>query len=342
MTMRWIILALFFNAKIGAAKKEPLPILGSDWNFTAISRRATKDDDNFGAPASSDKAAARKKKHTSQNVLPTKVELTAGPSPVKRIFLRRMRKAGSTTVFGFLLAVMKDYSGSLAAASSSNITFDRMEYSSLNLGCLFGSAPLLTKPYGTVFLVTHLREPLSRINSEYWFAGPGKTLGVANESLWADWIASSRPLPGGGALRIQSLGAGFNAGIYFDNYYTRMLTGVCGDCAVGKKLNPVTGFGPVTGCSSHTKAFPFVNVTKEKLRTAVDILENYFDAVLILEWFRRPSLNAWLQATLERQIGLPRGSLKEHSLGHMRVGSNSANAKLITKASPIYLTFAIR
>jgi len=334
--MSCIILLLFLLAITSATRQEPLPILDSEWNFGATSRRATLHNDSSDTQAFLDEPAARKKNYQSKNILPTKEELTAGPAPIKRIFLRRMRKAGSTTVFGFLLAIMKDYSSSPAVARSSNITFDRMEYSSLNLGCLFGSAPLLTKPYGTVFLVTHLREPLSRINSEYWFAGPGKTIGVANESLWAEWIALSRPLPGGGALRITSMGAGFNAGIYFDNYYTRMLTGACGNCAVGKKLDPATGFGPVTGCSSHTKAFPFVNVTREKFYTAVDILEHYFDAVLILEWFRRPSLNAWLQATLERQLGLPRGSLKRHTLGHMRIGSNTANAKLKTEASPIY------
>lgn len=308
-----------------AVKHKQIAPVQSDASYTAAS---TARDEKRSIPrkepettAATGTPASLIKKKISQGAIPTKYELTAGSTLVKRIFLRRMRKAGSTTVFGFLLAVIKE-SSNYHKTGSSNITFDRIEYSSLNVGCLTGSAPLLTRSFGTVFLVTHLREPLSRINSEYWFAGPGKKVGIANETLWADWMAASRPLPGGGAPRIQTMGAAFNAGIYYDNYYTRMLTGACGECVAGAKLNLATGFGPVTGCSSHTKAFPFLEVTRERLQLAIELLEHSFDAVLILEWYSRHSMNAWLQATLERQLGVPRGAFKDHTLGHMRVGGH--------------------
>ncbi len=43
--------------------------------------------------------------------------------PITRIFLRRMRKAGSTTVFGYFLGVSK-----VLDAADSAVIYDRMEY----------------------------------------------------------------------------------------------------------------------------------------------------------------------------------------------------------------------
>lgn len=44
-----------------------------------------------------------------------------------------------------------------------------------------------------VFTVTHLREPISRHNSEYWYTGPGSKLHASNHTTWLEW--TRRPLP---------------------------------------------------------------------------------------------------------------------------------------------------
>ena len=135
-----------------------------------------------------------------------------------------MRKAGSTTVFDYMLSTIKMYSKyqlanhtpSTVGALGTGIAFDRMEYQAFNIECLRPGAPL-----ADALLITHFRKPIARINSEYWFKGPGSVALHANESLWADWIEATRPLPGGGAKRIKVKGGKFNEGIYYDNYYTR-------------------------------------------------------------------------------------------------------------------------
>jgi hypothetical protein len=147
------------------------------------------------------------------------LSFNATPPPpliIDRIFLRRHRKAGSTTVFGYLLNVQKRITPKdiIQSSKPQNLSVDAMEYQSLNRACILNRsdtsspgaqfAAVLMSP--RIITITHLREPISRLNSEFWFRGPGFRTGAANESLWRDWMSEMTPLPEGGAPRITSLG----------------------------------------------------------------------------------------------------------------------------------------
>jgi hypothetical protein len=83
-----------------------------------------------------------------------------------RIFLRRMRKAGSSTVSEFVFSAAQTYASVKGKNIEDVIIYDRMEYPGLNVKCIFGPNPILMLP--KTILITHFRNPLSRINSEYW------------------------------------------------------------------------------------------------------------------------------------------------------------------------------
>jgi hypothetical protein len=83
-----------------------------------------------------------------------------------RVFLRRMRKAGSSTVSEYIMAASNAYARALSRNVDDVIIYDRMEYAGFNIKCIFGPNPILTLP--KTVLITHFRNPLSRINSEYW------------------------------------------------------------------------------------------------------------------------------------------------------------------------------
>jgi hypothetical protein len=86
-----------------------------------------------------------------------------------RVFLRRMRKAGSTTVSEYIMAALNVYAKALLNKNIEDvIIYDHMEYPGLNVKCIFGPNPILMLP--KTVLITHFRNPLSRINSEYWYA----------------------------------------------------------------------------------------------------------------------------------------------------------------------------
>ena len=88
---------------------------------------------------------------------------------------------------------------------------------------------LALAPRAKVLSVTHLREPVSRHNSEFWYQGPGRTrtrkgdkgdarMRGDSEALWRGWMSD------GYVWDKSSMGAGFNAGHYFSNYFTREYT----------------------------------------------------------------------------------------------------------------------
>ena len=63
-----------------------------------------------------------------------------------------------------------------------------------------------------------LREPIARHNSEFWFAGPGKDNKKADAASWREWMAATNS-------HVQSFSfIAFREGLYFDNYYVRMLS----------------------------------------------------------------------------------------------------------------------
>ena len=86
------------------------------------------------------------------------------------IFLRRMRKAGSTTIDHFLHS-------HLCAANHTCDVFE-VEDKALDFSCLAREHAITVLHSLGGRTVTHLRDPLSRINSEFWMAdaGPGGAL----------------------------------------------------------------------------------------------------------------------------------------------------------------------
>jgi hypothetical protein len=168
----------------------------------------------------------------------------AGLGKYSRVFMRRMRKAGSTSIMNFLNA----YKNRRAALGAPTVWVFQEEYHALNARCLLtdGAIPgegararrRLQKAWklplsmpsklaaANVFRVTHLREPIARHNSEFWFAGPGKDNKKADAASWREWMAATNS-------HVQSFSfIAFREGLYFDNYYVRMLSATdCGPCA---------------------------------------------------------------------------------------------------------------
>ena len=120
-----------------------------------------------------------------------------------------MRKAGSTSIMNFLNA----YKNRRAALGAPTVWVFQEEYHALNARCLLtdGAIPgegararrRLQKAWklplsmpsklaaANVFRVTHLREPIARHNSEFWFAGPGKDNKKADAASWREWMAAT-------------------------------------------------------------------------------------------------------------------------------------------------------
>jgi hypothetical protein len=133
-----------------------------------------------------------------------------------RLYLRRMRKAGSTTIENFIQKarqVHQKYSMTIAdtiamkAEKEPNafIGWDSVEYESLNIQCVLGATAILTKANNAI-LVTHFRRPINRINSEYWSEGPGNKLKMADESNWREWMEATK-------RRHQTVGVSFEPGV---------------------------------------------------------------------------------------------------------------------------------
>lgn len=205
-------------------------------------------------------------------------------------------------------------------SKTSQVSYEQEEYGALNWHCVLGGpSALLRTP--TTLLVTHFREPISRLNSEYWFKGPGDKLGVANESLWRNWMNETRPGVGGAAPAFTvGHGSNYNAGLYFDNYFTRMLSAECGSVvqAEGESLSrleqqrlraklraarnqphaPGSGacmraprhvgkaamksFPSVQSCAAHSTPWPFRAVGPADSQRAREVLA-VFDVIVIFE-----------------------------------------------------------
>lgn len=85
----------------------------------------------------------------------------AEPVAFSMIYLRRMRKGGSTTIYLGLKSAL------IGHVALSDVEVQGEEQMTFNTGCL------LTPMTPAVVLVTHLREPIGRIISEFHYAGPG-------------------------------------------------------------------------------------------------------------------------------------------------------------------------
>ena len=168
----------------------------------------------------------------------------AGLGKYSRVFMRRMRKAGSTSIMNFLNA----YKNRRSALGAPTVWVFQEEYHALNARCLLADSAIpgeaararrrLQKTWKVplslpsklaatnVFRVTHLREPIARHNSEFWFAGPGKDNKKADVASWREWMTATNS-------HVQTFSfIAFREGLYFDNYYVRMLSATdCGPCS---------------------------------------------------------------------------------------------------------------
>ena len=224
------------------------------------------------------------------------------PSSLKKvnlIYLRRARKAGSTTVFNDLVRFRSQYFS--VAGNDTAWKIQGMEYEAMNVECVLRQGAMLARSNG-VIKIAHFREPLSRINSEFWFKGPGHAFNSGNESLWKAWLAESSYLEGGGIPKFHGVqGAKFNEGIYFSNYYTRLYSKSCGDCA---HANDKRGWKGYKGCAAHTKLYPYLPLETVDLERAKLVLSG-FEIVLIMEWFSRPVQKTYFKRKLESLLEIP-------------------------------------
>jgi hypothetical protein len=192
--------------------------------------------------------------------------------------------------------------------------------------CFFGSSAILG-PESKAILVTHFRKPIDRINSEYWSEGPGNTLHISEESTWKDWFAASE-------MRHQSIGSGYEPGIYTDNYYVRILTGNCGDCHLRTVKKPhATDIGMVQGCKGSSHYYPYAKMNMALYCKAIEIAE-HFQIIVITEYFDKPAMNIWLRREMEKLMHMPKGGLDQLSLGHERNHKDSKNAQSFQSSPP--------
>lgn len=236
---------------------------------------------------------------------------SAQPSGRTRlVFLRRVRKAGSTSLADYLLNVKRVYDSGVAHSPGASLTLrlEEVEYDALNVNCFIGQGAGWLKTRGA-FLVTHLRSPLSRINSEYWFSGPGSKHHAANDSLWKTWIEETKPGRDGSILKFRGTArAKFYAGTYYDNYYVRILSKICGECT--SRTDIIRTTNAVDGCSANELEYPYqFSLQRSDLENAKTVLDK-FDVVLISEWFNQPVLKTLLVRRLEAALEIaPRSIL---------------------------------
>ena len=131
--------------------------------------------------------------------------------------------------------------------------------------------------------VTHLREPLARVASEFAYRGPA---GDAAEA-WRAWLSPAARWsrdglygpPGGPRARWAPV----------DDYYVRSLAprGCGAACVPG----PAFGRMGTLGCEV---AWPPPRLGDGDLRRAMDAVEGHVDAVVVAELSGDPALHAWL------------------------------------------------
>ena len=135
---------------------------------------------------------------------------TSDASGRRLIFVRRMRKAGSTSLRAFFAALGKARGWDVQAN----------EFLAFNGKCV--GNPFVR---AQVLLVAHLRDPLQRLNSEFFYVGPGSSRGglkPSDEHTWASWMNASAARKAEGTFEGLIRG-----GLYLDNLYVRALTGDC-------------------------------------------------------------------------------------------------------------------
>lgn len=179
---------------------------------------------------------------------------------ISMVFVRRMRKAGSTSIFkGY-----QDHYRPLFVEGDEQTRFN---------------IPCFSHPFARhVLFITHLREPMSRIKSEFYYMGPGgkhSNYQLNIDSVWNQWIKESH-------IRLYEEGGNhsgmIHGGTLIDNLYIRALTGNCGKCIINEK-------GHIGGCTltgRHGKLPRLKSINKLDYLNAQSVLEK-FDIVIIIE-----------------------------------------------------------
>jgi hypothetical protein len=107
-------------------------------------------------------------------------------------------------------------------------------------------------------------------------------------------------------------------GLYTNNYYVRLLTGNCGDCHLRTVKKPhKNDIGMAQGCKATSPYYPYHAVNMSWYCKAVEMASS-FDVIVLMEYYKKPSMNKWLRHEMERLMHLPAGSLDHLSLGHER------------------------
>ena len=102
-----------------------------------------------------------------------------GYQGVRHIFIRRNRKAGSSTLAKFVHDFVK-------VAEAMRPGPPRLEYGMDEFKCM----PWNCRLQSSTFLVTNLRDPMTRLVSEYWWRSqsPGQTYNASTAAIWRRWI----------------------------------------------------------------------------------------------------------------------------------------------------------
>eukprot|EP00613_Pedinella_sp_CCMP2098_P070686 CAMPEP_0171933864 /NCGR_PEP_ID=MMETSP0993-20121228/31523_1 /TAXON_ID=483369 /ORGANISM="non described non described, Strain CCMP2098" /LENGTH=381 /DNA_ID=CAMNT_0012574439 /DNA_START=32 /DNA_END=1177 /DNA_ORIENTATION=+ len=221
------------------------------------------------------------------------------------IYFRRSRKAGSGSIAAFIheeliwrvgprekmmgkAAGIYVYSAPNTILKTSQVTFiDTGTMAPFDSCCLLDDCPTHSPDRSpaylnsSVFTITHLREPVSWREAEYWHAGLGSKLVIPRQgeratsknstAMWAAWMAEGdrqwMPKQCGGVLPIEGyrgkLHEGF--GFYQSNFLIRNLLAECGcqdpftnrgmgNCKAGNTKLPRNGKAPIINQSDVARA----------------------------------------------------------------------------------------
>ena len=225
------------------------------------------------------------------------------------LLFRHVRKAAGTS----MLKALEDVAEELMVRNNRTREFFgmHMEFSAFPAAC-FEFAP-------NALYVTVLRQPLSRVHSEYWYRGPRSD----NVSAYLAWI---RPKP--------IVTEGCPPGEYVDNLFTRSFSGRCVAPAIARPPPPPPGDqrpsaaryrriwandvcggtwgGWRGGCAYDENASE--RASSDDLALALEVVDR-FDVVIIMEWLA----SAVYRASIARLFGVSGFDVARRNSRHRHV-----------------------
>lgn len=227
-----------------------------------------------------------------------------------RLLFRHVRKAGGTSALKVLEAVAAELM--VKNNRSSELAMQHMEFSTFPVSCFVERPEAL--------YVTVVREPLSRVHSEYWYRGPK----VANVTVYAEWIVPKAMTQGEAP-----------PGAYVDNLFVRSFSGRCVRPTDPSKYAPrhtdarpaavryyrlwdndVCGMGYGGwrgGCRFDEN--DRVTTDESDLKAALGAIDR-FDVVVVLEWLKQALYLRFLASTFGvRSLEFARVNTKERHSG---------------------------